>query len=82
MYNALEMKLLGSYQRKTLCKVESHLVAKTADRAYTRTVELLNTLVQYMLQQIEVLLHGCKVSQKSKFKCQKSKVLVIRCNYF
>ena len=44
--DTLEVTLLGSDQRETLLKIETHLMAKNTDSTRTRTVVFLHALPQ------------------------------------
>src|SRR6186713_1508742 len=59
--DAFQMQLLGGHQGEPLRKVEPHLVAKTTDRTRSGPVRFRIALVQYMLKEIQVLLHGCNL---------------------
>src|SRR5690349_15090745 len=54
----LDMQLLGRDQREALAEVEAHLVAEHALGAGARAVALDDALVENVLQQVVILLHG------------------------
>ena len=78
MNNTPEMYFLCCYQRKALPKVKPHLVAETALSAGAGTITFVNTFLQNMLQQIEVLLHGCKL-RMSRFRIYRAWQLLGTC---
>ena len=55
--DAAQVELLGCEDREALLQIEPHLVAKHAARAGTSAVVLVDAVVQYVLEQIEVLTH-------------------------
>ena len=61
MNNAFDMQFFSCDQRKTFRQIEPHLVTKGADGARAGAVAFLHAGIQNMLQQGEVLLHGCKL---------------------
>ena len=75
MNDTSEMYFLCCYQRKALLKIKPHLVAETALGAGTRTIAFVNTFLQNMLQQIEILLHGCKL-RMSPFRFYRALAIV------
>ena len=59
--DALQVDLLRREKRETVLKIEAHLVSEDADGAGAGAIALLNTLVQYALQQVKILLHNLKI---------------------
>ena len=64
MYDTAQVNFLGSNQRKSFLQVKAHLIAKTTLRAGTGAVTFMNTIIEYMLKQIEVLLHERKLRKR------------------
>ena len=58
VYNGTQMQFLRSQQRKTVVKMEPHLVSEHTDSARTRTILLRHAVVQHMLQQVKILFHS------------------------
>jgi hypothetical protein len=64
MNNAFQMNFFGSYQWKAFLQIKPHLVTKTTLCASAGAVSFYRAIIQYMLKQGKVLLHGCKVRRK------------------
>ncbi|MNN22080.1 hypothetical protein D3C81_1354240 [compost metagenome] len=58
MDDRAQVKLLGGDQREALVEVEAHLPTKHAARAGAGAVGLLTAMLEYVLQQIQILLHA------------------------
>jgi hypothetical protein len=54
------------HQRKSLGKVETKLIAKTTQGTRTGTIRFAGTGINYMFEEIEVLLHACNLQ---KLRC-------------
>ena len=52
------MKLLGRQHRETLTEIEAHLVAEDAARTDSGSVRLVDSVVEDVLEEIQVLSHG------------------------
>ena len=65
MNDTLQVNLFSGNQRKSFLQVKPHLVSKTTQRTCTCTITFGNPIIQNMLKQIKILLHGCKL-RKSK----------------
>lgn len=64
------MHFLGGHQWKSLPEIKPHLVTKTATRAGAGTVAFIGTILHYMPEQIEVLLHGCKLVRSCELRAR------------
>ncbi len=67
VYNRLQMKFFGSKQRKTLFKVETHLIAEYTACAGTGAVALFNAVGHHMVKKFEILFHQILYSEH--FSC-------------
>ena len=56
--NRFEVQLLGGEQGEPVVQVESHLIAEYAMGTRARAVLFEDTVVEHMLQQVEILFHG------------------------
>ena len=65
MYDRFKVQFFGSNYGETFLKVKPHLVAKHTSCARSRSVALVGTCINYMLKQVEILLH------RRKLKCYK-----------
>lgn len=58
------MEFFCSYEGKSFLKIKSHLVTKTTFRSCSRSVGFFNAIIEYMLKEIKILLHGCKLGKR------------------
>src|SRR5262245_46756178 len=52
------MQFFGRHQRKSLRQVKPHLITKNTARAGPRSIGFWRTVVQNMLEQVEILTHS------------------------
>jgi len=52
-----KMQLLRRQHREAIGQIESHLVSEDRQGADTGAIGLFDTMIEYMLDQIEILLH-------------------------
>ena len=57
MDDGLEMQFLGCYERKAVGEAEAHLIAEYRECSGTRSVGLYRSVLEDMLEQINVLFH-------------------------
>ena len=57
-----QMQFLGSDQREAFRQIETHLVTEHAQRAGAGPVLLAHAVITHVAHQLEVLLHGMKLS--------------------
>lgn len=62
------MKFFCGNQGKTILKIKTHLVTKNADSAGACSVSFCNTIIQYILKELPVLLHSANYSKKIAMK--------------
>ena len=62
------MKFFCGNQGKTILKIKTHLVTKNADSAGACSVSFCNTIIQYILKELPVLLHKRKLQQKNCYE--------------
>lgn len=55
------MKLFGGDHRKTFLQVKTHLVPETTQGSSAGAIGFGNAVVDDVLNQVKVLLHGCKI---------------------
>ena len=66
MNNAFCVHLFCRHQRKSFLKINPHLISKTTGSAGTRTIMFLHAGIQYMPEEIKVLLHARKLIESSE----------------
>ena len=52
------MELFSGEKRKALTQIKAHLIAKYRERACARTIRLCLTVLEDMLEEVEILAHG------------------------
>ena len=58
VYNRLQVQLFGCEQGETLLQVKTHLITKGTDSTRSGTVVFACTIVENVLQEVEILFHS------------------------
>ena len=63
MYNAFQVYFFGSHQWKAFLQIKPHLVTETTLCTCAGAVSFFSAIIQYMLKERKILLHGCKLKK-------------------
>lgn len=57
MYNGFKIYFFGREERKPLCEIHTHLIPKPASGANACSIRFIRTVIEEMLEEVEVLTH-------------------------
>lgn len=66
MNNTFEMYFFGGNKWKSFCQIKTHLITKNTDGSGAGSVGFLRTVIENMLQELMVWLHGRKLQENAR----------------